>query len=71
MLKVTKMISVRNEGRRPIILDSTIPLEIKTMRPPIPNQVERLEEGDLLVISVGYSVELILKDDILAVRAIV
>jgi hypothetical protein len=65
------MITIQNEGRYPFLLDSTISFELKTGRPPISGEIERLEQGDSLLIKVGHDVKIVLRDDILAIRAVV
>lgn len=62
------MIKVKNAGRRPLMLDTTIKITIRTMRPPVGGAYEKLEDGDTLEIDVGYDVTLTIMDDILSIR---
>lgn len=62
------MLSLRNESRRAMFIDSRIPVEITTTRPPTPNAYERLEDGDKLLVKVGYDLEVIIRGDTLIIR---
>jgi len=62
------MIIILNNGHRALRLDSTLSMEMKTLRPPLPGAVERLEQGDTLIIKVGRDVQITFADDILSIR---
>lgn len=64
------MIRIRNDGRRPLMLDSTVKILVRTKRPPVPGAYERLEHGDVLEIEASHDIELIVSDGILAVRGV-
>lgn len=62
------MLSLKNEGRRSMFIDSRIPIEIKTTRPPTAGAYERLEDGDVLLVNVGYDLEVTVRGDTLVIR---
>jgi len=61
-------ITIKNDRRRPLKLDITIPIEMRTIRPPLSDDIERLEQGDLLIIKTGADLQITITEDTLSIR---